>query len=397
MMGERTNILGRRKNGELFPAESSISKLPLDGQLILTTILRDITERKKTEEKLKETHLEIKQLKNQLEAENIYLREEIKLNHNFEEIISQSKALKQILAKIEQVATTDATVLILGETGTGKELIARAVHFLSRRKERPLVKVNCAAIPVNLIESELFGHEKGAFTGALTRKIGRFELASGGTIFLDEIGDLPLDLQAKLLRVIQEGEFERLGNSQTTKVNVRIIAATNRDLHQALKNGEFREDLYYRLNVFPLNLPPLRDRKEDIPLLVHHFVNKFSTKLGKQIKTISHQVMKELQRYNWPGNVRELENIIERAVILSPNGSLKISESLEIPDTNITSIENVDTLEELEKQHILKILEEHKWKIDGKQGAAKHLGLHPNTLRSRMRKQGIRRPAQKIR
>ena len=248
--------------------------------------------------------------------------------HDFKDIICQSKEFTKILGKVEQVVSTDATVLILGETGTGKELIARAVHSLSARRDRALVKVNCAALPANLIESELFGHEKGAFTGALAKKIGRFELADGSTIFLDEIGDLSLDLQAKLLRVLQEGEFERLGNPRTTTVDVRVIAATNRDLQSEIANGAFREDLFYRLNVFPIQLPPLRKRKDDIPLLVNHFVRKYSTKVGKQIKTVSQKVMERLQTYHWPGNVRELENIIERAIIVCPDSCLKIGDWL---------------------------------------------------------------------
>ena len=269
---------------------------------------------------------EVEQLKQRLQAENIYLQEEIQLTHNFQDIISQSQVMTEILHKVEQVAKTDATVLILGESGTGKELLARAVHYSSGRADRPLVKVNCAALPTNLIESELFGHEKGAFTGALAKKIGRFELADKGTIFLDEVGDLPLELQAKLLRILQEGEFERLGNPSTIKVNVRIIAATNRRLEQAVKAGEFREDLYYRLNVFPLIGPPLRDRKEDIPLLVNHFLQKFTGKTGKAIKSVSREAMMKLQSYHWPGNVRELENIIERGVILAQDSVLGVKD-----------------------------------------------------------------------
>ncbi len=271
---------------------------------------------------------EVRQLKEQLQAENVYLKEEIKLAHNFDDILSQSPAMQKVLHQVEQVVGTDATVLILGETGTGKELLARAVHQLSPRKDRPLVKVNCAALPVNLIESELFGHEKSAFTGAAARRHGRFELANQGTIFLDEIGDLPLELQSKLLRVLQEGEFERLGDSRTIQIDVRVIAATNRDLKQALASGDFREDLYYRLNVFPLILPPLRDRIDDIPIIVRHFVQKYSAKMGKRIEHIPQAVMQTLQGYAWPGNVRELENIIERAVILTADSKLELDETL---------------------------------------------------------------------
>ena len=273
-----------------------------------------------------------------LQAQNKYLQEEIKLNYNFEEIISKSKDFQKVLQQIEQVASTDATVLILGESGTGKELIARAVHNVSNRSKRPLVKVNCATLPANLIESELFGHEKGAFTGAMERKIGRFELADGGSIFLDEIGELPVELQAKLLRVLQEGEFERLGNPKTMKVNVRVIAATNRNLQQAIEKKEFREDLYYRLNVFPIICPPLRKRKEDIPLLIKHFCQKHEGKIGRKITHVSDQVIDAMMAYDWPGNIRELENIIERAMILSRNGVLEYGEW--IPTEKITESAN---------------------------------------------------------
>lgn len=334
---------------------------------------------------------EVEQLKARLQAENIYLQEEIKLAHDFEEIISQSHVMRKILHQVEQVAKTDATVLILGESGTGKELLARAVHSASARAARPLVKVNCAALPSNLIESELFGHEKGAFTGALARKIGRFELADGGTIFLDEIGDLPLELQAKLLRILQEGEFERLGNPTTMKVNVRVIAATNRHLEQAVKAGEFREDLYYRLNVFPINSPPLRERKEDIPVLVSHFLKKFAVKTGKAIETISKQAMQQLQAYHWPGNVRELENVIERGVILSHGPVLELAD---IPELRRSPCEAVSsssaTLEEVERSHILRVLENTKGVIEGPKGAATILGLRPSTLRSRLQKLGLK-------
>jgi DNA-binding NtrC family response regulator len=340
---------------------------------------------------------EVEQLKQRLQAENMYLQEEIQLTHNFQEIISQSQVMTEILHKVEQVAKTDATVLILGESGTGKELLARAVHNSSGRADRPLVKVNCAALPTNLIESELFGHEKGAFTGALMRKVGRFELADKGTIFLDEIGDLPLELQSKLLRILQEGEFERLGNSSTIKVDVRIIAATNRQLEQAVKTGEFREDLYYRLNVFPIESPPLRDRKEDIPLLVNHFLQKFTVKTGKAIKGVSHEAMMKLQAYQWPGNVRELENVIERGVILAHRSLLEIENIPELrgalrepgqsaePDLGASA-----TLEEVERAHILRILQETNNVIEGAKGAATILGLRPSTLRSRLQKLGIK-------
>mgnify|MGYP005725380647 CR=1 FL=1 len=382
-----------RKDGSSFPVEYTSTPIRDDDNNLVGAVVtfRDITRRKQAEEALRNALDEVETLKDRLQAENVYLQEEIKLEHNFEEIISRGKAMKDILRKIEQVASTDATVLILGETGTGKELIARAIHCLSLRKDRPLVKVNCAALPANLIESELFGHEKGAFTGALSRKTGRFELADGGTIFLDEIGDLPLELQAKLLRVLQEGEYERLGNPRTMTVDVRVIAATNRNLEEAISNGEFREDLFYRLNVFPVRIPPLRDRKEDIPLLVRHFAAKYTTKLGKQIDTIPQKVLNTLQDYHWPGNVRELENVIERAIILSPQGTLNVDNSFYQQDRSEPENASANTLADIERNHILKTLEACNWRIDSKDGAAKRLGLPPSTLRGRMQKLGIRR------
>jgi len=333
---------------------------------------------------------ELEQLKNRLEEENVYLQEEIKLEHNFGEIIGRSKALKNVLGQVEQVAATDATVLILGETGTGKELIARAVHELSDRKSRPLVKLNCATLPANLIESELFGHEKGAFTGALARKIGRFELADGGTIFLDEIGDMPLELQVKLLRVLQEAEFERLGDPETIKVDVRVIAATNRDLEQLLRKGDFREDLYYRLNIFPIICPPLRDRREDIPLLAKYFVNKYSAKIGKSIKTISAKVIDTLQAYPWPGNARELENIIERALVVSRGDRLELGNWLPVMKSTPEK-EKMAPLKEIERKHIVKVLKMTNGRVSGERGAAKILGLNPQTLYSKMKKLNINR------
>ncbi len=370
-----------RADGQEFPIEGTISQVDVAGERLYTVILRDINERKRADAELRK-----------LQLENIYLQEEIKLDHNFGEIITGSNVFKRVLARVQQVAATDTTVLILGETGTGKELIARAVHSLSPRSERPLVKVNCAALPANLIESELFGHEKGAFTGALARKIGRFELADGGTIFLDEIGDLPLELQAKLLRVLQEKEFERVGNPRPIKVDVRVIAATNRDLKKATAAGSFREDLFYRLNVFPIALPPLRERKGDIPLLVKHFVTKHCRKLGKTISRVAQMTLDKLEAYSWPGNVRELESIIERAVIVSSGSTIRPDELLDLAHT-------IDappaTLEGVERTHILGVLAETGWRIEGKQGAATRLGLNPSTLRSRMDKLGIHKP-QKI-
>ncbi|MBT5874767.1 MAG: sigma 54-interacting transcriptional regulator [Candidatus Latescibacteria bacterium] len=334
---------------------------------------------------------ELEHQTSKLEAENIYLQEEIRGQHNFEAIISSGSTLNAVLRQVEQVAATDATVLILGETGTGKELIARAVHHLSSRNEHALVKVNCAALPSGLIESELFGHEQGAFTGALSRKTGRFELADGGTIFLDEIGDLPLELQAKLLRVLQDGEFERLGNPKTMKVDVRIMAATNRDLAEEIERGRFREDLFYRLNVVPLTMPPLRDRKEDISVLVSHFVRQFCAQVGKEIDTIPIHLMERLNSYNWPGNVRELENIVERAVILSSGRELDIGDWLPVPAPEVVS-NDTETLKAREKTHILEALRQTEWRVSGSRGAARILGLKPTTLEARMKKLGIKRP-----
>ena len=335
----------------------------------------------------------MKQEKENLQAENSYLQDEIKFTHNFEEIISKSKLFHKVLHQIEQVASTDATVLILGESGTGKELLARAVHNISKRNNKALIKINCANLPANLIESELFGHERGAFTGAMEKKIGRFELADNGTIFLDEIGELPVALQSKLLRVLQEGEFERLGNPKTMKVDVRVIAATNRNLKEAIKKKEFREDLFYRLNVFQIVAPPLRERKEDIPLLVKHFVKKYSGKMGRDIKTIPEKVVKALMNYDWPGNVRELENKVERALILNHGSTLQYGDWIPTFDY-VTSEGNgapLVTMEEVEKAHIIRILERTKWKLSGKNGAAELLGLNPNTLYSRMKKLGIQK------
>jgi len=349
----------------------------------------DITERKESEVALQKAHEELKRLKNQLEAENIYLQEELLSDNTTGEIVGQSSAIKYVLFKVTQVARTDSIVLITGETGAGKELIARAIHAESLRKDRPLIKVNCGALAPSLIESELFGHEKGAFTGATNRKLGRFELANGGTIFLDEIGELPLELQVKLLRVIQENEFERLGGTKTIKVDVRVIAATNRNLKQEVEMGEFREDLWYRLNVYPINVPSLRQRKEDIPLLVEHFVGRFAKKAGKTISEISPRAMQMLQAHSWPGNVRELANVIERAVIHTPGSVLQLVDRFEPVREEDTS--SLQTLEELEHDYIVRTLENTGWRIEGQYGAAKILDLNPSTLRTRMLKLGIQR------
>jgi PAS domain S-box-containing protein len=333
----------------------------------------------------------MEQEKARLEAANIYLQEEIKTVHNFEEIIGASTPIRKVMQSIEKVAATEATVLVMGETGTGKELIARAIHNLSRRKDGVLVKVNCAAIPAGLIESELFGHEKGAFTGALARKVGRFELADRATIFLDEVGEIPLELQTKLLRVLQEGEFERLGSTRTLKVNVRVIAATNRDLDKEVREGRFRSDLYYRLKVFPIVLPALRDRTQDIPLLVSYFVKKFSTAMGKKVESVSAKAMELLKRYPWPGNIRELEHVIERAVILSQGPELELGDWMP-KSTELTAAGPAATLEEVERGHILAVLTQTSWRVSGDKGAARILGLNPTTLEARMKKLGVVRP-----
>ena len=396
------------KDGRPIAVEFVSNVYLVNHHKVIQCNIRDITERKLIAEALQQAHnelerrveertvelrtalSEIKTMKDQLEAENIYFRQEIKMKHQFDHILGQSDGLKYVLYRAEQVAPTNTTVLILGETGTGKELIAAAIHNMSPRKDRPLITVNCAALPANLIESELFGREKGAFTGADTRQVGRFEVANGSTLCLDEIGELPLEVQAKLLRAIQHNEFERLGSSHTIKVDARIVATTNRNLEEEVRKGRFRQDLYYRLNVFPITVPPLRQRKEDIPLLVQAFIERYSRKLGKQITSIQKETMKALQDYPWPGNVRELESVLERAVILCPGPVLQLADKLEISSLPLSSA--VRTLEETERNQILKTLSETRWRIEGKDGAAAILGLHPSTLRARMHKLGILRP-----
>jgi transcriptional regulator with GAF, ATPase, and Fis domain len=375
-------------NNERDWPEMMVKRLQLVAQVFANALSR-----KKAKDELLNAYAEIQQLKERLEAENVYLREDIKKVHSFDEIIGQSDGLKYVLYRVEQVAGTDATVLILGETGTGKEVIAHAIHSRSLRKDRPMVTVNCAALPANLIESELFGREKGAFTGAHARQVGRFEVADMGTFFLDEIGELPLELQSKLLRVIQEGEFERLGSPHTIKVNVRIIASTSRDLQEEIKKGRFREDLYYRLNVFPLTIPPLRKRSDDIPLLVEHFVKKFSRKMGKEIKTIPKEAMNAFQSYAWPGNVRELEHVIERAVITTQGPVLRLAEKIGNGKAHAHNIDSF-SISDVEREHILKVMSKTGWRIEGNKGAAALLGMNPSTLRSRMHKLGISRSDQ---
>ena len=399
------------KDGRPMDVEFVSNVYLVNHHKVIQCNIRDITERKLLGEALQKSHNELEQrveertvelrtalseiqtMKDLLETENIYFRHENKMKHRFEHILGQSDGLKYVLYRAEQVAPTNTTVLILGETGTGKELIASAIHDMSPRKERPLITVNCAALPGNLIESELFGREKGAFTGADTRQVGRFEVAHGSTLCLDEIGELPLEVQAKLLRVIQHNEFERLGSSRTVKVDVRIVATTNRNLEEEVRKGQFRQDLYYRLNVFPITVPPLRQRREDIPLMVQAFVERYSRKLGKQITSVQKETLKALQDYPWPGNVRELESIIERAVILCPGPVLQLADKLEISSPPLSSA--VRTLEETERNQILKTLSETRWRIEGKDGAAAILGLHPSTLRARMHKLGIVRPETK--
>ncbi len=337
-------------------------------------------------------YLAIEELKNKLAEEKLYLEEEIKTSYNFKEFVAESNALKRVLKQVEHVAPTDSTVLIMGETGTGKELIARALHGLSSRRERAFVRMNCAAIATGLVESELFGHERGAFTGAIAQKVGRFELAHRGTLFLDEIGDLPLELQSKLLRVLQEQEFERLGGTRTIRVEVRLIAATNRVLKKMVEQGQFRSDLYYRLNVFPIIVPPLRERPEDIPLLVRYFAQKYARQMNREIVTIPTETMARLSAYQWPGNIRELQNLIERAVILSPGPVLLVPLTELEPGKSIMSSNGTAHLNEIERTHILRILNETKWVISGPSGAAARLGMKRTTLISRMQKLAISRP-----
>jgi len=354
---------------------------------------------------------EIAALKARLEHENVYLQEEIRREHNFVEMVGNSPALLTVLRRVEQVAATDSTVLVSGETGTGKELIARAIHSRSSRTARALVKVNCAAISAGLVESELFGHVKGAFTGAIERRVGRFELADGGTIFLDEVGELPLDTQVKLLRVLQEQEFEPVGSNRTVRVDVRVIAATNRNLEEAVQAGRFRADLYYRLNVVPLVVPPLRERPADVPSLVMFFLAQFGKRFGKRIETVPLETMTRLTGYAWPGNIRELQNVIERAVVLCQGAVLDLGEDLlpvpvvvpaagpTVPETRLRSAEaapELATLEQVERAHILAVLDRAGWQIEGPRGAARILGLHPNTLRSRLDRLGLKRPGHGI-
>jgi transcriptional regulator with GAF, ATPase, and Fis domain len=362
---------------------------------VVGNVIANALYRKRAEAELKQRLAQIEELKGRLEAENSVLREEVRAAHGFDEIVGRSKSLGRVLASVAQVAPADTTVLLLGETGTGKELLANAIHVRSPRRQNPLVKVNCAAVPPALIESEIFGHEKGAFTGAQTLRIGRFELADRGTIFLDEIGDLSLELQGKLLRVLQEGEFERVGSSRTRKVNVRVIAATNRDLRRAIAEGRFREDLFYRLNVFPITVPPLRERRDDIPLLAWAFIQKKQSEVGRRISSISRSDMERLIAYDWPGNVRELANIIERGLILSDGEALELgTEFGQVPavESSRTAPHPDLTLRHVERDHIEGVLARCGWRVEGRGQAAEKLNLNPSTLRYRMKILGIRRP-----
>lgn len=355
-------------------------------------IIANAMERKAAEIELREALQKVERLSQRLRAENTYLQEEIISSQGFDDIVGQSDVLRSTLSQIEHVAETDASVLLLGETGTGKELLARAIHNHSPRKDRPLVKVNLASLPSSLIESELFGHVKGAFTGAVSDKIGRFELADRGTLFLDEIGELDSELQTKLLRVLQEGEFEKIGSAETMRVDVRMVAATNRDLYEAMEQGKFRPDLYYRLAVFPVEVPPLRLRRDDIPLLVWHFISKKRIRLGKTIDKVPGQAMNALLEYDWPGNIRELENVIERAMILSPGSVLVLDESFR-PTRRAPAAVASNIPKRFGRDEIVAVLEDCVWRIKGVGNAAERLGVKPSTLRYQMKRLGIRRPA----
>ncbi len=383
------NIL--TKSGKKIPVIDTANYALIGGEEYLVGMAIDISKLRETEEKLQQVITELQELKDQLQSENVYLRKEMESRYGFEQIIGESEPLMHSLYRIKQVAPTDSTVLLEGETGTGKELFAAAIHKLSKRHDKPFIKVNCAALPSTLIESELFGHEKGAFTGAIQKQIGRFELADGGTIFLDEIGEVPIELQSKLLRVLQEGEFERIGSPKTIKVDVRIIAATNRNLEKQIRKKLFRKDLYYRLNVYPVTIAPLRDRIADIPLLAEHFVKRFNRSFGKHIERIPKKTIRQLQAYSWPGNIRELENIIERAVIVSTGKSLVVEPLLK---PGFEEEGRLLPLAEYERQYIIRVLEKTYWRVDGPHGAARILDMHPETLRSRMRKLEIKRPGQ---
>jgi formate hydrogenlyase transcriptional activator len=377
-----TVTFGSTHSGRAWP-EDMIHRLRRLGEVFSNAILR-----KNADQEIQKAFSEIRELKDRLQEENIFLLKEIKTIRKHPEFIGESNAIRGVLAKVEQVAQRNTTVLILGETGTGKELVARAIHEFSARKSRPMVTVNCAALPATLVEAELFGREKGAYTGALSKQVGRFEIADGSTIFLDEIGELPMELQVKLLRVLERGQFERLGSSKTLSVDVRVIAATNRDLQKAIEEGRFREDLFYRLNVFPIQIPPLRERPEDILPLTWAFIKEFSHAMGKQIDSIPKKGLDAMQRYPWPGNIRELKNLIERSMIESKGKALIVK----LPERQTSKATHALTLEELERKHIREVLEKTNWRIRGRNGAAEILGLKPSTLYARMKKLGVDRP-----
>ncbi len=378
-MSAGIELFGRRKDGSEFPVDIMLGPVEAAGGRVVLSVIRDLSQKKEAEAALKRS-----------EQEKCYLEEELLTERQFEAIVGESSGLKRILKQVETVAATDATVLILGETGTGKELIARAIHELSPRRDHAFVRLNCSAIPSGLLESELFGHEKGAFTGAIAQKIGRLELAHQGTFFLDEVGDLPLELQPKILRALQEKEFERVGGTRTIPVNVRLVAATNRDLAKMVNEGQFRSDLYYRLRVFPVTIPPLRERRDDIPLLVRYFLSSHSKRMGRRIETIPTETMQALVKWHWPGNVRELENFIERSVILSPGPVLR-APLAELETVEESAGPTDSNLEAAEREHILRVLRECHGMIGGAKGAAERLGLRRTTLNSKLKKLGIKR------
>lgn len=400
-MGERQDLYALRSDGREFSVDIALIPLELEGERFVGTQLRDMTWRTEHAEKLKASLAEVQRLKSQIEAENLTLHRELSNQHGYEEIVGHSPVLQHVLAQVDKVAPTNATVLITGETGTGKELLARAVHQHSKRREMLFLPVNCASLPANLVESELFGHEKGAFTGATSERMGRFEQANHGTIFMDEIGDMPLEAQAKLLRVLQSGDYERVGSTKPRQTDVRVVAATNKDLKAEVSAGRFRRDLYHRLSTFPLHIPPLRERREDIPLLTSFLIIRKARQLGRTIKQIPKGAMKRLMAYDWPGNVRELENVLERAIILSPgqviqSSTIHLISVLEPSEPNPEASHQFprgdETLRGNEYSYILRMCEDCNWKIKGSGGAAQKLGLNPGTLYSRMKKLGIKRP-----